>query len=1094
MPSLIETLDSIDTGKLTLHLQAANGTVSVSGSASLAALDPRDMLGDLGMLLKSKNPLAVSPDDLTKSFASAITELASLLHVPAAEAVADTAAVFDRLVKLLEQIAGQVGGDPDALVEKLLGDLGGLEKILTDISTRALDGLQLAIPAEVQTTLNTFRSLVGAPPTDPEHLAGLLTQALIGLDLATLKAPGVHIADFLDRIHRAGGDFGPVNTAMETLAAQVRLTSSLMLAPELDLDAIEAELNKVKGALDVFVNSTLAGAIAKLTNDLAALDPEQIVARLRQLLGPLETKVPGVLFDIEQDLVKPLKQFALMVDALTPDALTLKFQAVVTDVETKMSQLGLNATFDVIDDLFDRIVSEIQRVPMRELRAQLLAALAGVEGKIRQFPGFSLPDVLAKQVADIESAIGKIDLTAIQKKVDEFAAQITSAANRFPIGEIKTEIEGLIASVRQALDQFKPLLEELKKEIDGVVARIGEIDFSQAGQASIDLVHGIRENVQQAIGSGDVPEPVKMAIGAAATALKGIDVKVEVSSKFDAELTKIDPRLALAPIDPILAKIRSILEKVTPGAIIVQLDKPFSALLESLNKLKPAALLAGLSAEFDSFVGLIGKLDPKALVVPIEAQFQKLVKNFLDAVDPAPLFAPLRTAYKKLQGLIDVIDLESLLSKLLGKLTALPDLFQSSMQSTVAKAAPRAGNISPKALREFRFGDIIRPLVALINRLKAMVTGLAETLIGDALALLDAPLALLRKLAGGVGELVNDVAAALEGRRGQLDLFGFSGPAVELRAALEELSLVSATLPMAGKARLGPLVASVQLNVHAPSLAGPLATVDGTSRHLTRRLAPPDLVVALRGFGETLARLVPGPLLATDASMAVADRIAALFDSLNLEPLAQEMDDAGQKIQAKMASMINQVVQGVQNIISAVLNVAEQFLPVGLLNRFHAGMELIRAEVAVLDPAVIEAEVRELVDAVVAVINRYSPTAIAGQFSGIVDALNAKVQALNPATLLGNLDPISKVIADFEALRPSVVLKPLSDSTADLTTALENLIPKDLTDTLVKAADKLKAELSVVVQGVEAELQALLDYLEGLSGGGASVSASVSVG
>jgi hypothetical protein len=72
------------------------------------------------------------------------------------------------------------------------------------------------------------------------------------------------------------------------------------------------------------------------------------------------------------------------------------------------------------------------------------------------------------------------------------------------------------------------------------------------------------------------------------------------------------------------------------------------------------------------------------------------------------------------------------------------------------------------------------------------------------------------------------------------------------------------------------------------------------------------------------------------------------------------------------------------------------------------------------------------------------------------------------------------------------VLKPLVDSTADLTTALEHLIPPDLTDTLVSAAEKLKAELSEVVQGVEAELQALLDYLEGLgSGGGVSVSASV---
>jgi hypothetical protein len=355
-------------------------------------------------------------------------------------------------------------------------------------------------------------------------------------------------------------------------------------------------------------------------------------------------------------------------------------------------------------------------------------------------------------------------------------------------------------------------------------------------------------------------------------------------------------------------------------------------------------------------------------------------------------------------------------------------------------------------------------------------------------------LSVLRRLSGGIGALIADVTAALDGWMSQLDPYSHSGPAVELRESLDELALVFETMPMAGKARLGPMVATIRLDVHAPALAGPLATANGTARNLTRGLAAPDLAVALGQFDETLARLVPGPLLAADLELAVADLIDALFSSLDLEPLAKEMDDAGKKIQDKFASMINQVVKGVQDIISTVIKFAEQLLPVGLLSRFHDGMERIRAEVAVLDPAVIEAEVRELVDAVVAVLNRFSPAALAGQFSGIVDALKAKLQTLDPATLLGNLGPIGKVIADFEGLRPSIVLKPLADSTADLTTALENLVPKDLTDILVQAAEKLKAALAEVVEGVEAEIQALLDYLEGLSGGGVSVSASASVG
>src|SRR5262249_6910655 len=144
----------------------------------------------------------------------------------------------------------QVGGDPEALVEHLLGDVGGLEKILTDLAERALDGLPLAIPAELQSTLASFRSLVGAAPSDPAHLAGIIAQTLIGLDLDALHAPGRLLTDLVGRIETAGGDFAPVTGGMATLSAQLRRGSALMLAQEPDLDAIEAELTRAKGGLD----------------------------------------------------------------------------------------------------------------------------------------------------------------------------------------------------------------------------------------------------------------------------------------------------------------------------------------------------------------------------------------------------------------------------------------------------------------------------------------------------------------------------------------------------------------------------------------------------------------------------------------------------------------------------------------------------------------------------------------------------------------------------------------------------------------------------------------------------------------------------
>jgi hypothetical protein len=1099
MPNIIQALEAIDTSKLTAHLQVANQGVSASGSAPLAQLDPRDLLGDLGAILKSPTPLGVSPGDLTGSLGGVMKQLESVLHIPAAETVADVVASFEALVNLLQHVGDQIGSDPEALVDRLFGDLGGLEKVLTDICSRALEGLPLQIPGELRVTLETFRSILGAEPEDPEHLASVLSQLLIGVDLNALRAPGAHYTQLLNSVQRAGGDLTGVHTEVETLSAKIRVASTSMTAPDLDLDGLEVQLRTIDGGLDVLFNSTLPGAIAQLTTDLRVVQPELFVAHLRELLDPLEAHLPGVPFDVEQDLVKPLKQIVQRVDAFTPATLTAMFDSVVQRIEANLSSAGLDQTLIPIDDLFDVIVAEMQRVPLRELRNELLTLLAGVEGELRQLPGLSLPDVLATQINNIQKAIDGFDPAAIQARVGEFANKISSAVSQFPIQDIKNEIESLIGAVRNALDEFKPLLETLKTELDSVVGQLQAIDFSQAGQASLDLVKGIRENVQQAVGSGDLPQPLQIAIGAAATALKGIDVKTQVSASFDAQLAKIDPKLALAPLDPILARIRELLEKVTPSAIIDQLDKPFAALLQSLERLKPAALLAGLAADFDGFVDLVGKLDPRTLVAPLNAEFQKLVKTFQDALDPAPLFAPLRAGYAKLQQLVDFIDLEKLLSSLLGKLMGLPNLLQSSMKSSIAHATSTADDLSTAAAREFRFGDIIRPLVAIIHRLKRFVTSLAEQLVGGALKLLDEPLVVLRNLAQGAATLVQDVAAALEARRGEINVLGVGDRAVELRAALEELSLIAETLPLEAKARLGPLVVSVQLDARMPALAGPTSGLDAVHADLVRGLTPPDLVGALNRFGDVLSRLVPAPLLATDASATVADRLAALFAAIDLEPLADEMDQAGAAIQAKMTSMIDAVAKGVLRTITSVMNFLEQLMPVGLLQRLHDGMQRIRAEVAVLDPAPIEAQVRELVDAAVAVLNRFSPDAIAGEFSGIVDGLKVRLQSVNPATLLGSLDPVANVITEMQGLRPSVVLQPLVETTADLTQALEHLIPKDLTAGLVSAVEKLKAELELVIQGIEAELESLLNYLEGLSaggaaGGGLNVSASVGIG
>ena len=53
MASLIEQLDAVDLSALTQKIQAAQQTVGAGGAASVRGLDPRDLLGELGELLKA---------------------------------------------------------------------------------------------------------------------------------------------------------------------------------------------------------------------------------------------------------------------------------------------------------------------------------------------------------------------------------------------------------------------------------------------------------------------------------------------------------------------------------------------------------------------------------------------------------------------------------------------------------------------------------------------------------------------------------------------------------------------------------------------------------------------------------------------------------------------------------------------------------------------------------------------------------------------------------------------------------------------------------------------------------------------------------
>ena len=148
MASVIELLDGIDLSQLTAKLQAAKLTVSADGSVELRGLDPRELLGPLGDILKSQDAFGISPELVTKSAAEGLKKLDSLVQLPDIPVLGEVASALERLVSLLEDAvskfgAGSGGVDIDGLLPESFGSLDGL---FDQLIGHAVDAIQPQIP------------------------------------------------------------------------------------------------------------------------------------------------------------------------------------------------------------------------------------------------------------------------------------------------------------------------------------------------------------------------------------------------------------------------------------------------------------------------------------------------------------------------------------------------------------------------------------------------------------------------------------------------------------------------------------------------------------------------------------------------------------------------------------------------------------------------------------------------------------------------------------------------------------------------------------------------------------------------------------
>lgn len=1086
MPSLLEALDSINLVKLDVHLQATGNGVSIK--ADLTGLQPAALLGDIGPLFEQLRRLPSNPAVLEAAVRQGLAQLEGLIQLPELGTLTRVAQELGRLVALLDHLLEKLGGDPRALMDQLLQGMGGLEKLLKDIVGRFVD-TQPELPNELRAPLQAIAQLAGGIPS-PAELGQLLARLLLGLDLETLRAPLDLHARLLARIRLAGGDLEPVRLEYGALTAQIDTVTAMLSVPGADVSQAVALLTSASARMDGLF-ARLESALERVTADLSGASLDALFGQLRELLRPLQSlaRKGEELVDM---FVAPLRPLVLHVEAMSAQHLMELFQEKAAEWRAALASAGLDAVAEELDELFTLLVAQFRRVPLRSLRDELLTTLLGLGTRIQEFNGFSTPRLLGDQLFALQRAIETVDTSAIQAQVASFKDKIQSAVDAFPMESIKTELEQAIGVVSGVIQGFIPSVQEVSAQLDALARELDAIQFDAAGKASIDLLGDVRKQVAEVVGSGDVPEPAKMAIGLVAKELKALNVSAEITAPLDDMLGQVDPKLLLAPVEPVLNQVRGTLQKVTPQALIAQLDAPFQEIAAALEQLSPGKLVSRLSEGFQELTALLDQADPRTLIAPLEAEFQRLLGKLRALVDPAPLFAPLHEAYQRLQQLLEALDLEKIFTGLMQQVAELPGTVMGSVKDSLAAKAGGATGPTEAGPGTFQFGDVLRPLAALLAQVRASLKQATAEGLDAALKLLAEPLAALRQIASPIG-LVASLTEAVQERRALLDPYSPTGPTVELRRALSALSDVASGQSAEGRLQLEGPLGKLRLAGRVEVLGPRFTGLDAQAGRL-RMGPPPDVALSLRRLAEGLQGL-PSALFSS-AGGAAGALIDSLFDMLDPAPLITELDQLGHRLQAKLASLSGELLKGLLLMWNTLFELLEPLMPVGLLKSVTQGMQRLRTELAVLDPTPIETELKLLVDGVVDGLNAYSPANLAADLGTVFDAVKAKLATLDPATLLGDLDPVAQVIEKFQALRPSVVLAPLEQQAQGLADALAQVDALLTAQALVDAAARLKASLQLVVQGVQQELDSLLTDLEAAAGGGfhADVSVSASLG
>lgn len=1084
----LAALLSLDTSAL--DAQIAIAVDPQGANLSFSITDPLDLLGDAGTLIRTIEDIAQGdvdlPEVIRQGFA-AIGEIAPFADIPA---IGEAMDVFAALKTRLQPLQDLMDLDPAALVNGALEGFGGADAIVGQLTEQLSDMVAAEVPEAIAIPMRALRDLSAGAPASPADVAAFFTRFLLGLDLAALRTP----FDLLDAAQSqlaSNAAEAELEARIAALTLSVDAAAEALLGRAPDLPVILSSLASARAEVDLLTTVALPGAIDRLTGDIAAIDVASLADRLDAALAPLLARVPVPPRGLADFFLPPLRMLSDGIDTLTSAMFTELLAGLELEIRALFAASDVARLRDDARTLLAGVVDFLNGLPLPALREQLTQALLQVEGQVATLADFSPVTQIGARMQEVAGAIEGIDTESVSRAVARLAGEIENVVAAFPIRQIKDELADLVARAEQLVADLPPLINGLKAQIDALADELTSIDLSGAGDVSVGMVSDLRADVKKALESADLPDALKIPLGLLAGAIREIELSAEIEKPLADIVAGVDVSAVLAPVQAAIDQAREALQKLSPTTLVAQLDQPFDAMLGQLQTVSPSVLVEQLSAGFEAAVGQIDRLNPVTLIQPLQDEFDALLATLRQAADPAPLLAPLRAAYAELQALLDAIDPTRLIGRVVAEVSKLPGLMTSATTDIVVGRLDAGAELPAGAAgAPIRFGDMVRPFAALVGEARSVVRGAAEDVLADGLELVGRPLALLAHAGEVAGGHLTELAAAIEARRALVDPTAPTGPMAELRQALARLARIEAGLAASGRSsvQLNAAVLSIQFDAYVTVSFPARQRLEQAAAGMSQGLQTAGISRSLHALGQVLADFVPASLILPETEAAVLARIDALFDAIDPTPIADEMDAIGAAIEAKLQSFAADIAKSLFKVWNTIFEEMLPVLPQGMIGALTGVMDAIRAQLAALDPAGLEAELDELLDAVVETLQAYSPAAFAATLSTTFEAVKSKLSELDPAALLGNLDPLAEAIDALEQLRPSVVLEPLKNAAENVDAALVALLDFDPAEIIAEAIANLKAQIELVLQRIEVELDGLLADVGASGGASASVS------